>query len=146
VDTKQILWPGLNNKNPTIDVGFPEIDTLYAVRASVFEPKEYGSVHFWTERLDFRIRHPAHDARFCMHGPMEILRKGIWNSLHFLRWSRMVIRPSWAAIPIVELKTHSVNIIFSWVKQCVIGATGFVIIITDPPPDAPIPARFYLNI
>jgi hypothetical protein len=40
VDTKQILWPGLDNKNPTIDVGFPEIDTLYAVLVSVFEPKE----------------------------------------------------------------------------------------------------------
>jgi hypothetical protein len=63
VDTNHARWPGLDNKNTAIDVGFPDIYTLYAVTVSFFDPEEYGSVHFWTEWLDFNVRHPAHDAR-----------------------------------------------------------------------------------
>lgn len=142
VDTKQILWPGLDNKNPTIDVGFPEIDTLYAVTASFFDPEEYGSVYFWTERLDFKVRHPAHDALVCMHGPVEIPRKGIWDSLHFLHWGPKVKGPHRTGTSILEIIRHEVTIIFSMVKPQGIGPIIGMIIL----PDTHTPARDYLTV
>jgi hypothetical protein len=40
VDAKHARWPGLDNENPTIDVGFPDINTLDAVTVGFFDPEE----------------------------------------------------------------------------------------------------------
>jgi hypothetical protein len=141
VDTKQILWPGLDNKNPTIDVGFPEIDTLYAVTVSFFDSEEYCSVYFWTERLDSKVRHPANDARVCMHGPVEIPRKGIWDSLHFLRWGPKVKGPRSTIMSMLKIIRHDVTIIFSMVKP-----KGMTIVAKIKLPDTHTPARNYVTV
>ena len=143
VDAKHARWPGLDNENPTVDVSFPHIDTLYAVTVSFFDPEEYGSVYFWREGLDLNIRHPAHDGRVCMHGPVEILRIGVWDSLHFVRWSPKVKGPHRFGIEItsiVKIIRHYLTIIFSMVKP-----QGIRLNVVYPLPDKHTPARFYVN-